>query len=112
MAGEKQRKATEDVAETQTKALQTLNTDQQLKSINDLFSKDFLTTEAKDEFEKIKKIERETNRDDLIYKTGNKRKSKTCDFQKFKTMRSFGREIYNGAITLNDTFEEQIYLKK
>ena len=31
----------------------------------------------------------------LIYKTGNKKKDKTCDFQKFKTIRSFGREIHN-----------------
>ena len=27
----------------------------------------------------------------LIYKTGNKKKDKTYDFQKFKTIRSFGR---------------------
>ena len=27
----------------------------------------------------------------LIYKTGNQKKDKTYDFQKFKTIRSFGR---------------------
>ena len=43
----------DDVTENQTKPLQTLNTDQQLKSIGDLFSKDFITTDAKDEEEKI-----------------------------------------------------------
>ena len=51
------------------------------------------------------------NRDDLIYKRGNKKKSKIYDFQKFKTIRSFGREIYSSIITLNDTLEEQINLK-
>ena len=35
-------------------------------------------------------MEQKTNRDDLIYKTGNKRKSKICDVQKFKTIRSVG----------------------
>ena len=51
------------------------------------------------------------NRDYLIYKRGNKKKSKIYDFQKFKTIRSFGREIYGSIITLNDTLEEQINLK-
>ena len=51
------------------------------------------------------------NRDYLIYKRGNKKKSKIYDFQKFKTIRSFGREIYSSIITLNDTLEEQINLK-
>ena len=45
---------TEDV-EKQIKALKTLNTDQQLKSMSDLFSKYFLRAEAKDESEKIKR---------------------------------------------------------
>ena len=41
-------------------------------------------------YEKIKKMEQKINRDDLIYKTDNKRKSKICDFQTFKTIRSVG----------------------
>ena len=56
----------EDAAGKQTKALQTLNTDQQLRSVGDLFSKYFLYTEAEDKLQKIKKIEQEINRDDLI----------------------------------------------
>ena len=31
------------------------------------------------------------DRDDLIYKTGNNKKKKTFDFQKFKTIKSFAR---------------------
>ena len=42
------------------------------------------------------------DRDDLIYKTGNKKKDKTYDFQKFKTIRSFGREIDNNDLLRDD----------
>ena len=35
------------------------------------------------------------NKDDLIYKTGNKKKNKTYDSEKFKTKKYFQREIYN-----------------
>ena len=49
-----------------------------------------MTEGAGYEWHKINKIEQEVNRDNLIYKTGN---DKTHDFQKFKTIRSFGREI-------------------
>ena len=73
------------------------------------FFKSFSTAEAKHELEKIKKINQEINRDYLIYK--NKKKSKTYNFQKFKAIRSFGRDIYSDFITLNDAFEEQINLK-
>ena len=51
----------------------------------------FLAAEARDELNKIMEIEQEVNGYDLIYKTGNKRKDKTYDFKKFKTIRSFGR---------------------
>ena len=90
---------------------QILNTDQKLKSISDLFSKYFLVLEARHELNKIKETEQEINRDDLIYRTDIKNKDKTYDFQKFKTIRSFGREIYSGIITLHDVLEEQINLK-
>ena len=76
-----------------------------------MFSKYFLSEEAIYELNKIKEIEQKINRDDLSYKTGNKEKDKTYDFKKFKTIRSFGREIYNGIITLNNAYEEQINLK-
>ena len=56
-------------------------------------------------------MDKKMNRDDLIYKRGNKKKIKIYDFQKFKTIRSFEREIYSSIITLNDTLEEQINLK-
>ena len=51
------------------------------------------------------------NRCNSIYKTGNKKKDKTSNFQKFKTIRSFGREIYNNDLSLDDALELQIRLK-
>ena len=54
----------------------------------------------------IIEIEQKINRNNLTYKTGDK-KDKTYDFQKFKTITSFRREIYN--VELNP--EEQMRLK-
>ena len=81
------------VAKKGTKVLQNININQQLTSIYNLFSKDFLTAEARDELDKIKITDQEINGDDLIYKKGNNKKRRTYDFQKLKTI-SFGREIY------------------
>ena len=54
--------------------LETLNTDKELKSFGSLFQKDVLTIETREWVEKTKKMEQEINRDDWIYKTGNKKK--------------------------------------
>ena len=35
------------------------------------------------------------DKNDLIYKTSNKKINKIYDFEKFKTKRSFRREIYD-----------------
>ena len=47
---------------------------------------------------------------DLILKQVTK-KGKTYDFQKFKIITSFWREVFSGILTLNDGVEEQINLK-
>ena len=39
------------------------------------------------------------------------KKYKTYQFQKFKTIRSFGREIYNNNLSLDDATEQQMILK-
>ena len=56
-------------------------------------------------------MENEFNRNNLIYQTGNKKRDKANNFQKFKTIRSFGREIYNNDLSLDDALELQIRLK-
>ena len=44
----------------------------------------------------------------MIYKTSNKKNDKTYDFQLLKTIRSFGREICNNDLSLDDALEHQI----
>ena len=74
------------------------------------FWKDFLTEEAY-ELNKIKEIKQEINRQELVYKTDNKKKHNTYDFQKFQIIRYFEREIYSGILTLNHALEKQINVK-
>ena len=58
-----------------------------------------------------KKIEQEIDRFDLLYKTGNEKKTGTDNFPKLKTIRSSGREIYDSVIILHYAFEKQMKLK-
>ena len=58
----------------------------------------------------LSEIEQKINRDDLIYKIGNTKKHQKYDFQKFKTIRYFGREIDNGNLTLDCARENQMNL--
>ena len=88
---------------------QLLDTDQ--KSITSLFSKGSLTEEATSVLNEIVKIGYKLNRDDLIYETGNRKNDKKYDFQKFKTIRAFGRETYNDNFSLDYALEQQIRLK-
>ena len=74
--------------------LETLNTDQYFKLFSDLFSKNFLSADARNEFKKIEKREHEIN--DLINKTGN------------KTIRSFETETFSRIVTLNVELEVKI----
>ena len=61
-----------------------LDTDQ--KSMASQFSKDSLNEETTCELNKIVELENKLDRNDLIYKTGNKKNDKTHDFQKFETI--------------------------
>ena len=59
--------------------------------------------EAGKEVDKIKEIESTIDREKLRYKAcGN-----TYDFRKFKTIRTFGKDTYEGKITLEDTDKDQ-----
>ena len=68
-----------------------------MKSIEDLFPKDLLIKDVKDETETIKTIEQQIFRDDLICQVDKKEK-KIYDFLRFKTAQSFGRDIWNFII--------------
>ena len=94
--------------EKQTKTIEEQGK-KQIKALDNRVKKHFL--EAVHELNKIVGIENKLNRDDLIYKIDNKKKDKTCDFQKFKRIIYFGREIYNNDLTLDHALEKQIRLK-
>ena len=76
-----------------------------------MFSEDLLTEEAIYDACRIIEIEQKINRDNLVYKTGDQKKGKTYDFQKFKARISFQRGIHNDELTLEDELEEQIKFK-
>ena len=57
----------------------------------------------KKELDKIKKIEDTIDRKKLVYKaSGN-----TYEFRKFQTIRTFGEDIYDGKITLEEADKDQ-----
>ena len=76
-----------------------------------MFSKDFLTEKAIYELNKSKKIKPQNERNDLIYKTGDKKKDKSYVYRSFNTVRFFGGEIFNDELTLEGSLEEKIKFK-
>ena len=111
---EKQTKAIKGQGEKQIKAIENRVEKQFLdtsKINHRSISKDFSTEEAMYESNKIKEIEQETNRDDLIYKIIVKKKNRKNDLQELKTIRSFWRETPNDELTLEDALEEDIKFK-
>ena len=62
-----------------------------------------LNDEAKKQLDKISEIEKNVNREKLVYKTN----IHTYDFQNFQTIRTFARDIYNGEISLEEANEDQ-----
>ena len=59
--------------------------------------------EAKKELGKIKEIEKTVDREKLVYKASEY----TYSFENFRTIRTFGRDIYEGKITLKGAEEYQ-----
>ena len=59
--------------------------------------------EAKKELDKIKEIENNVDREKLIYETDEY----TYSFKNFQTMKTFGRDIYEGKITIKKADEYQ-----
>ena len=59
--------------------------------------------EAKKELDKIKEIEKNVDREKLIYETNEY----TYSFKNFQTIKTFGRDIYEGKITIEETDKYQ-----
>ena len=62
-----------------------------------------MNDEAKKETDKISEIEKTIDREKLVYRASEY----TYSFQNFQTIKTFGRDIYNGEITLKEADEEQ-----
>ena len=69
-----------------------------------MIPEDISHEEAKDELNKLNEIGKTVDRENLTYSASEYIQIR---FKNFKTMKSFGRDIYNGEITLKDADEVQ-----
>ena len=95
---EKRIKTIQDQGEKQVVALESLKTpDKKITSIKDFISIENLNPEIINEIKGIEEIEKNVDRNKMVYKGTNK----TYDFRNFKTIRTFGNEIRNNVISLD-----------
>ena len=84
--------------------LNTLKSNNENLTIEDVIHKSALNNnEDKKELDKIEQIEKTINREKLVYKATEY----TYDFRNFRTIRTFGRVIYEGKITLKEANNDQ-----
>ena len=95
-AFEKQIKTTEDQGKKQVDALNTLKSNNQLTTEDAIPKNAVNNDEAKKELDKTREIEKIVDRQKLIYETNEY----TYSFKNFQTKKTFGRDIYDGKITL------------
>ena len=96
-------KIIEDKEEKQIDALESLKPKEQTKSIEEIFTEGYDSVEIKNELNKIKEYEKKVNRDNMIYYSSKE----PFDFRMFKTIRSFGDDIYSSKITINEANQER-----
>ena len=106
-AFDKQIKTIEDQGKKQVDALNTLKSDNnkklEIKNEDIILESTFASDEAREEINKILKIEKNVDWEKLVYQAGKYK----YDFTKFNTIRTFGEDIYNGKITLEEADEDQ-----
>ena len=103
---DKQLKTIEHQGQKQVEALNTLNSNNQL-TIEDVIPKNSLNNdEAKKELDKIKEIEKNVDREKLVYETSKY----TYSFKNFQTINTFATDIYEGKIAIEEADEYQINL--
>ena len=106
-AFEKQIKTNEDQGKKQFDALTTLKTsNKKLPSIKDFISIENLNRQIINEIKRIEEIEKNVDRDKMVYKSANK----TYDFRSFKTILTFGNKIRNNVISMTTANTEQANL--
>ena len=83
--------------------MNTLKSDNQI-TIKDVIPKNSLNNdEAQKELDKIKERKKNVGREKLIYKTNEY----TYSFKNFQTVKTFGRDIYEGKIPIKEADEYQ-----
>ena len=87
-AFEKQTKTIKDEGKKQVDALKDLKLENQIKSVEVIFSDVHERDEIKNELHKIKTYENKAIRDNLFYESSNQ----ICDFKIFKAIQSFGKK--------------------
>ena len=103
---DKQLKTIEYQGQKQVEALNTLNSNNQL-TIEDVIPKNSLNNdEAKKELDKIKEIEKNVDREKLVYETSKY----TYSFKNFQIINTFATDIYEGKIAIEEADEYQINL--
>ena len=75
----------------------------EIKNENIIPKSEFASDEAKEKINKIKEIEKNVDREKLVYKASEYE----YDFRIFNTIRTFGEDIYNGKITLEEADKDQ-----
>ena len=102
-AFDKQIKTVEDQSKKQVEALNKLKSNNQL-TIEDVIPKNVPNSDdAKKELDKIKEIEKNVDREKLVYETDEYKYS----FKNFQTIKTFGRDIYEGEVTIKEADEYQ-----
>ena len=105
-AFEKQTKKIKDQGEEKVEAIQDnkkqLPNTQEL-TIKNIIPEDISSDEAKKEMNKIKEIENVVDRENLVYRAIEY----TYSFKNFQTIITFGKDIYNGEITLKKADDNQ-----
>ena len=103
---EKQINTIEDQWEKQVEALKGFKPKEQTKSSEGIFPEPYESVEIKIELNKVKEYEKKVNRDNMIcYST-----KEPFDFRVFKTIGSFGDEIYSSKITISEADQQQSHL--
>ena len=101
-AFEKKIKAIKDQGERQVETLKGLKPEKQTKSIEEIFSEGYESVEIKNGVNEIKEYEK-VNRNNMVYYSSKE----PFDFRIFKTIRSFGDDIYSSKIKINEADREQ-----
>ena len=104
---EKQIRTIKDKGGKQVVTLESLkDSDKKLTQIKDFIPTENLNPEIINEIKRIEEIEKQIDRNKMVYKGINK----IYDFRNFKTIRAFGNEIRNNVISLDTANIEQANL--